>query len=639
MSLPTSNEDWSSLIRQIKASLPSPIPISTRPVPEPASIAQTIDHTQLSLSATQSDIDALCAEARQYNFAAVCVRANYVSRAVQNLEGTSIGVACVVGFHEGTHSTAEKVSEAKEAVQKGANELDMVMNYPLLKEGRYMEVFEDIFAVRNAARDVRLKVILETSQLSKDEIIAGCVVSCLAGADYVKTSTGFNGPGASAENVALMRAVCDLVNKHVKVKASGGVRTAEDCVRMIQAGAERIGASAGVKILEDATQGRRHLDEAPTLKRKTSHDTNLEANVDKLDTSKPTAVFKPQGGRSHSLSIALPGSIVANAKSHDQKTYLVGSIARALAVFCVDEIVIFDDEPRAQPSENAQPSKNEYTAFSDPSHFLAHVLSYLETPPHLRRDLFPMHPNLRTAGTLPSLDMPHHIRANEWSEYREGVTIPGEHHGADETASARNKTKKKKKSKIRQHEEEEDHNDKDLFTLVNVGLPEPVRIPDISIPPHTRLTLKFKSHNPSDGAHPVAPSAPREEAGYYWGYSIRRCCSLSSVFTECPFDGGYDLSFGTSERGEPLADVLRRQEEIPQYRHLLLVFGGVAGLETAAKADGELVERGIGPGEVGGLFDYWVNVLPGQGSRTIRTEEAVWLGLMGLREVIVAKGM
>lgn len=262
---------------------------------------------------------------------------------------------------------------------------------------------------------------------------------------------------------------------------------------------------------------------------------------------------------------------------------------------------------------------------------MAHVLSYLETPPHLRRELFPMHQNLRTAGTLPSLDMPHHIRANEWCEYREGVTIPAEDYGAYEQAPE--KSTKKKKSK-KQGEDSES-----AFTLVNTGLPEPVRVSNVSIPPHTRLTLKFNSENPSDGAGPVAPSAPREEAGYYWGYSIRRCPSLSTVFTECPFDGGYDLSFGTSERGTPLADVLRKSDDIPQHRHLLLVFGGVAGLETAAKADNELVSKGIGPAEVGDLFDYWVNVLPGQGSRTIRTEEAVWLGLMGLRQVAVEKGI
>lgn len=187
------------------------------------------------------------------------MRANYVSRAVKNLEGSAVGVACVIGFHEGTYSTEEKVAETKKAVGDKATELDMVLNYPWLKAGRYQDVYEDILAVRNASKivdGVELKVILETAQLSREEIIAGCVISCLADVDYVKTSTGFNGPGASVENVALMRSVADAVKGEVKVKASGGVRTAEDCVKMIRAGAARIGASAGMKIVQGALGGK-----------------------------------------------------------------------------------------------------------------------------------------------------------------------------------------------------------------------------------------------------------------------------------------------------------------------------------------------------------------------------------------------
>jgi deoxyribose-phosphate aldolase len=133
----------------------------------------------------------------------------------------------------------------------------MVMNYPWLQAGRYGEVYADIVAVREAASaaaiegPITLKVILETSQLSHDQIVAGCVISCLAGADFVKTSTGFNGAGANPENVALMRAVVETVKKGVKIKASGGVRTAEDCLKMLRAGAERIGASAGVNIVKE----------------------------------------------------------------------------------------------------------------------------------------------------------------------------------------------------------------------------------------------------------------------------------------------------------------------------------------------------------------------------------------------------
>jgi methyltransferase len=224
------------------------------------------------------------------------------------------------------------------------------------------------------------------------------------------------------------------------------------------------------------------------------------------------------------------------------------------------------------------------------------VLSYLETPAYLRKALFTMHPNLRTAGTLPSLDMPHHLRSNEWCEFREGVTV---------------------------------HEPTRFGTKVDVGLPQQYMIPGVQIPPNTRVTLHLDEV--STDAEAIDPTAPKEEAGYYWGYVVRRCPSLSAVFTECPYEGGYDASFGTSERGKPISKVLDSNRERPE--HMLVVFGGVAGLEVAAKADPELEAKGVSSGNVADLFDHWINVLPGQGSRTIRTEEAVWLGLMGLREL------
>ncbi|ERF71927.1 hypothetical protein EPUS_08243 [Endocarpon pusillum Z07020] len=339
-------------------------------------------------------------------------------------------------------------------------------------------------------------------------------------------------------------------------------------------------------------------------KRKHESDVPVQANGKLPDTSKPTAVYRPTGGRTNTISVALPGSIIANAQSHDQKTYLAGTIARALAVFCVDEVIIFEDEPHRASKGSIQDDvdQDRYTAFSDPSHFLAHILSYLETPAYLRKALFTMHPNLRTAGTLPSLDMPHHLRSNEWCEYREGVTI----------------------------DEPTRHGSK-----VDVGLPQRYTIPAVQIPPKTRVTLHLSEM--STEAEAVSPSEPKEEAGYYWGYSVRRCSSLSTVFTECPYDGGYDASFGTSERGKLISEVWESTPAKPE--HMLVVFGGVAGLEAAAEADPELSAKGITSGNVSELFDYWINVLPGQGSRTIRTEEAVWLSLMDLRDLFhVAHG-
>ncbi|KAL2001175.1 hypothetical protein VTN02DRAFT_2140 [Thermoascus thermophilus] len=348
-----------------------------------------------------------------------------------------------------------------------------------------------------------------------------------------------------------------------------------------------------------------------------------------VDTSKPSAIFTPTGGRWHTLSIALPGSIIAKAQSHDQKSYVAGTIARALAVFSVDEVVVFDDACQGKNSYANDLNTDQYTAFSDPSHFLVHILSYLETPPYLRKHLFPMHPNLRTAGMLPSLDMPHHVRATEWCDYREAVVIPDDGKGADKGGADIGKKRRKEASQAVDA-------GVPSSTVVDTGLPHKVSLPNIHIPEYTRVTVKFSSRD-TQHAEPVHPAAPREETGYYWGYSVRRCRSLSTVFTECPFDGGYDLSFGTSERGCSISKVLAG-ESIPKYRHLLVVFGGVAGIEVAIQADQELLDKGVTPDEAGKLFDYWVNVLPGQGSRTIRTEEAIWLGLMGLRPLVETNG-
>jgi len=258
MLVPKTDAEWAEMIYTQKELLPEKLPenLAVYPTPHRSRISRSIDHTQLAPSATESQIDTLCDEAREYGFATVCVRLRHVPRAVQNLQETpEVGVACVVGFHEGTYPTQEKVDEAEDAMNQGASELDMVINYPLLRQGLYTDVFGDVLAVRKAAPSpVRLKVILETSQLTRDEIIAGSIISCMAGADYVKTSTGFNGPGATVENVALMRATVELLGTGCKVKASGGVRGVENCIAMLKAGANRIGASAGVMIVKEIEQ-------------------------------------------------------------------------------------------------------------------------------------------------------------------------------------------------------------------------------------------------------------------------------------------------------------------------------------------------------------------------------------------------
>ncbi|KAI4175123.1 MAG: hypothetical protein LQ343_001884 [Gyalolechia ehrenbergii] len=242
--------EWRVIIEEAERDLPSSFPRYKAPTLGTPDFAKRIDHTLLKLDATKEQIDLLCEEAKKHAFQSVCVRLSWVKRAIENLREANVAVACVVGFHEGTYSVSEKVKEASVAASAGASELDMVINYPLLKQQRYSQVYTDIAAVRNVApHPVVLKVILETSKLSQFDIIAGCKVAEAANADFVKTSTGFGGQGATEENVRLMKSV---IGPEMKVKASGGVKTVNECVAMMEAGADRIGTSNGVWIMKEA---------------------------------------------------------------------------------------------------------------------------------------------------------------------------------------------------------------------------------------------------------------------------------------------------------------------------------------------------------------------------------------------------
>lgn len=256
--LEPTNEQHKSLIASVSERLKNTQPTPAPPAPSASDATQLIDHTLLALDATPEQISKLCEEALTFDFRTVCIRPNYVPLARDLLRNHNVEIACVIGFPEGTQETSEKVTEALKANEDGASELDMVLNYEALKAEHFDIVYHDVKAVREAAprtATMRLKVILETSQLSRDQVIAGCTLCCKAGVDFVKTSTGFRGPGASVEDIRLMRAACDVTTsivggERVKIKASGGISTGSDLVGMVQAGAERIGASAGVKILE-----------------------------------------------------------------------------------------------------------------------------------------------------------------------------------------------------------------------------------------------------------------------------------------------------------------------------------------------------------------------------------------------------
>lgn len=209
-------------------------------------IAPYIDHTLLKPDATREEVIQLAEEARKYGFATVCVNSSNVGVAARVLQGSGVLPIAVVGFPLGAALPTAKAFEAREAIRCGAREIDTVVNIGALRARDYALVLKDIAAVVEAARPHPVKVILETSQLSEDEKIAGCVLSKAAGAAFVKTSTGFGGGGATAADVALMRRV---VGEDMGVKASEGIRSTTDALQMIAAGANRIGASASVAIV------------------------------------------------------------------------------------------------------------------------------------------------------------------------------------------------------------------------------------------------------------------------------------------------------------------------------------------------------------------------------------------------------
>eukprot|EP00752_Nemacystus_decipiens_P003696 g3406.t1 len=329
--------------------------------------------------------------------------------------------------------------------------------------------------------------------------------------------------------------------------------------------------------------------------------------------------------RKHTLSIAIPGSVVDNAQSRELKTYLVGEIARAAAIFEVDEIVVYDDLSVSRKGQGGvrddSASVGAPGAFNaasttgsggsgsggdrnNPNVFMARLLQYAETPQYLRKQLFPMHSSLRLAGLLNPLDAPHHMRADDLCPFREGVVL-------DKTIK------------------------KGAGSFVDIGKRKEARI-DRPLDPGVRVTVKLDKGDPCKKNHKgraVPPSAPREELGLYWGYQTRLASGMADLLAGCPYKGGYDLTVGTSERGTVTVD--SSEFALPKYRHALVVFGGVQGIEATVDADESLQLPGS---ESSALFDMWVNTCPGQGSRTIRTEEAVLITLARLRPHVLGNG-
>ncbi len=209
-------------------------------------IERYIDHTLLKQDATEEQIRRLCNEAKDFHFAAVCVNPTWVKFCAEILKGTDVKICAVVGFPLGANLSEIKAEEARLAVADGASEIDMVMNIGAMKSGKFRQVQEDIRTVRQAAPDAILKVIIETCLLTDDEKWLACQMAERAGADFVKTSTGFSVKGATIPDIVLMR---KTVGPKIGVKVSGGIKTYEDAKKMIDAGASRIGTSSGVAII------------------------------------------------------------------------------------------------------------------------------------------------------------------------------------------------------------------------------------------------------------------------------------------------------------------------------------------------------------------------------------------------------
>jgi deoxyribose-phosphate aldolase len=229
--------------RRPHAVVPSPLPAEVR---DGRLLASYIDHTLLKPEATATDVARVCQEAREHHFATVCVCSSLVAVAARALKGSTVLPIAVVGFPHGNALTEGKVAETRAAVKAGAQEIDMVINIGALRAGDDRAVAKDISKVVKAAGRVPVKVIIESATLTHDEKVRACKIAVKAKAAFVKTSTGFGPGGATVEDVALMR---ELVGPHIGVKASGGVRTLEDAVRLIRAGANRIGTSNGIAIV------------------------------------------------------------------------------------------------------------------------------------------------------------------------------------------------------------------------------------------------------------------------------------------------------------------------------------------------------------------------------------------------------
>ncbi|KAF9108801.1 hypothetical protein BGX27_008232 [Mortierella sp. AM989] len=337
----------------------------------------------------------------------------------------------------------------------------------------------------------------------------------------------------------------------------------------------------------------------------------------------------PEKGRNWTVSIALPGSILDGSLTVELKTYLVGQVARACVMFNVEEIVIYNESAKGLSKENL--GKDDYLPKSDPNLFMGRVLQYLETPLYLRKLLFPMHRDLKFAGLLNPLDPPHHVHLDERSQYREGVVV----RARDQNYSIVNCGMRKEvlidrlvptgsRVTVRIHGADKDKKKLDKNSKTQMA----ITAMEASLSDDKALLQKYFMGTV------VSPKTPREESGYYWGYQVRLADAISKVFTESPFPNGYDLTIGTSDKGKHISPDVT--SSIPNFSHALIVFGGATGIETAVEADEDLK---CDSDEAKDMFDFWLNTCPSQGSRVVRTEEALLITLAALQGTLASKGI
>ncbi|XP_042517186.1 putative methyltransferase C9orf114 [Macadamia integrifolia] len=329
---------------------------------------------------------------------------------------------------------------------------------------------------------------------------------------------------------------------------------------------------------------------------------NGDADENKEETRKKEKKNKRQKEKNNektkeipTVSIAVSGSIIDNAQSLELATRLAGQIARAATIFRVDEVIVFDNKS-VSVDDSSVTTAGDADGSESGALFLVRILQYLETPQYLRRNLFPRHNSLKFVGLLPPLDAPHHLRKHEWGPYREGLTL-----------------KEKDRDSMK--------------TLVDVGLSKNVVI-DQELEAGIRVTVAMGSnrHLEQDYSHKVVTLSEPREMGFYWGYKVRYASNITSVFKQCPFEGGYDHAIGTSEHG---LIVNSSELTLPKFRHLLIAFGGLAGLEESVEEDSNLKVK-----DVHQVFHSYLNTCPHQGSRTIRTEEAIFISLQYFQEPI-----